>query len=290
MEGVPIHVQAEADFCCPLDLERLCNRAFLNCELARSAKAPLIIQLFRSRATVKLRSSGEAFFSGTCSVEEARTALKKVARRCKVLSWPVKFKHFKVRLVRWLEPYRPEFPIDILALGRHSSAEIRQNSSSQPLRVLLPCVAVGASGSRAEGSFQLEDDQDVPADAGVWAEISADGRTRFHGALAVEELHQALDVIAPILEDHRLQDMADARDARDDAGQDRERHAQRRGLGIQKALPPKRRGSAPLSREALELEEPLPRGLMVVPALAASAAAALPLGVPLKDMQIKEDE
>lgn len=277
----------EADFCCPLDLDRLCNRAFLNCELARSAKAPLIIQLFRSKATVKLRSSGEAFFSGTCSVEQARTALKKVARRCKVLSWPVKFKHFKVRLVRWLEPYRPEFPIDILALGRHSSAEIRQNSSSQPLRVLLPCVAVGASGPRAEGSFQLEDDQDVPADAGVWAEISADGRTRFHGALAVEELHQALDAIVPILEDHRLEGMVDARDARDDAGQDRERHAQRRGLGIQKAE--KRRGSAPLSREALELEEPLPRGLMVVPKWA-SPAAALPFGAPLKDMQIKEDE
>mmetsp|Transcript_85076 Transcript_85076/g.216711 ORF Transcript_85076/g.216711 Transcript_85076/m.216711 type:complete len:285 (-) Transcript_85076:72-926(-) len=284
MDGVPVNVQAEADFCCGLDLARLCSRAFLNCELARHTKAPLVIQLRRSRASMKLMCNGEAFISGMCTVEEARVALKKAARRCKLFGWPVKFKSFKVRLVRWIEPYRPKFPIDILALGQHPSAEIRQSSASQPLRVLLPCTGVGAApaGVRIEGSFELEGEQETP-DAGVWAEVSADGRTRFHGALSVEELKQALDVIAPILEDHRIQDVVDPRDADGDR-----QPVQRRGLGTRKGLPLKRRG-APLSREALELEEPIPLGMLVDPLLAASAAASWPVSALLGQVTEKKE-
>merc|ERR1719259_313741 len=127
-----------------MDLDHLCTAVFVNCELPRTSKASLVIQFRRQRSLVKVRRSGELNLAGQCAAEDARTALKKVAYRCGLAGYPVKFKSFKVRSIRWTEAYRPEFPIDILRLGQHPRAEIRQTSTAQPLRVIIQCLTRGA--------------------------------------------------------------------------------------------------------------------------------------------------
>merc|ERR1719203_2762952 len=97
MDYVPLHVQAEAHLGCQPDLERLCQEGFVNCELASGERSPLVLQLRRSSGIVKVRvaPAGDMQLSGQCSVEEARVALKRVARKCLKMGLPAKFKRFR---------------------------------------------------------------------------------------------------------------------------------------------------------------------------------------------------
>mmetsp|Transcript_74372 Transcript_74372/g.206041 ORF Transcript_74372/g.206041 Transcript_74372/m.206041 type:complete len:321 (-) Transcript_74372:138-1100(-) len=238
MEGVPLRVLADADLCCDLDLDRLCTVVFVNCELSRTPTAALVIHMQRCRSIVKVRRSGEVNLAGQCSPEEARAALKKVAYRCGVAGYPVHFRRFVVRSVKWCAAYRPQYPIDIIRLGQHPLAEIRQTSTAQPLRVFIHLLArdalVGARARRAaegdrerpakrrktrqgeagdadageedeERSDDERSDEERAEGMGVRAVVAADGRVRFQGARSVDELEKALAVVIPILEEHRCQ-------------------------------------------------------------------------------------
>lgn len=191
-----MQVQAEAHLCCQPDLDRLCLEGFADCELARGDGKPLVLQLRRARAVVKVRPTGELQIVGQCTVEEAKLALKRVARRCLRMGLPAKFKRFKVRSVRWTEAFRPEFSVDILQLARHPSAELLQASGDKPLRVCLHC---GPGGLDNDAAARPEEE----AGGDVRAEVSADGKVRFQGARSVEELGRALGTVAAILEEHR---------------------------------------------------------------------------------------
>jgi len=204
MDGVPLNVQIEAQLCCDLDLERLCNEVFTNCELACNVKASLVVQLRRLRSVLKIRPNGELNLVGQCSVEEARCALKRVAYKCSSAGFPVKFKKFRVRSVRWTEAFKPGFPIDILKLGQHHLAEIKQTSTTQALRVYFH---IGKT-------LGAEDPQDSPVAAGadgseenegVSVQVSADGRVHFSGARSLEELERAMGIMMPILEESKME-------------------------------------------------------------------------------------
>lgn len=275
MDDVPIQVQAEVRFGCLLNLDVLCAKAFTNCELARNTKAHLVVNLKRTRAVMKIKSDGEVAITGQCSAEEARNALKRAARKCYIHGWPVKFKHFKISLVRWTIPYRPNFTIDILELGKHDLAEIRQSSGNQLLRVLLPCGSLGnapkggakngkknaaAGGTGEEHKNPFEDS--AAADAGVWAEVSADGRTRFHGALSIEELQHALDVTVPVLEKYKIQDAPESANLHGTGNRAGSGNGGGKGRGRARAVP--------LSRESMDLEEPMPFGLLQPSEIAAA--------------------
>eukprot|EP00443_Scrippsiella_acuminata_P098658 CAMPEP_0115716136 /NCGR_PEP_ID=MMETSP0272-20121206/76169_1 /TAXON_ID=71861 /ORGANISM="Scrippsiella trochoidea, Strain CCMP3099" /LENGTH=292 /DNA_ID=CAMNT_0003158443 /DNA_START=11 /DNA_END=889 /DNA_ORIENTATION=- len=288
MDGVPVQVQAEAKLCCALNLDRLCSTVFLNCELARGPKAHLVVNLRRQRSVLKIRPDGEMSMLGWCSAEEARTALKRVARKCLQSGIPVKFKGFKVIAIKWARAYRPTFPVDFLELQRHPDAELRQTGASQPLRILLPCGDIGrrareasseGAGPSVGGSFSAaqsgqegadeQNDEVSRAGAGVLAEVSADGRTRFHGAKSVEELQEALEVVVGILEKYKLPDLGGSLAAPGEMGIAGQLVGPGRPFGA------RRRGPI-LSREALELEEPVQAGA-VVKAEVASAALVVPM-------------
>jgi len=204
MDGVPLHVQTDAQLCCDVDLERLCNEVFTNCELACSLKASLVVQMRRMRSVLKIRPNGELSLCGQCSIEEARDALKRVAYKCSLAGFHVKFKNFRVRSVRWTEAFRPGFPIDILKLGQHHLAEIKQTTTTQALRVYFHIGKnIGAEDSHAgpdpvggEGSEENE---------GVSVQVSADGRVHFSGARSLEELERAMGIMVPILEDSKME-------------------------------------------------------------------------------------
>jgi len=296
MDGVPVQVQAEAKLGCAINLDRLCTTVFLNCELGRGQKSSLVVHMRRANSILRVRADGELSIAGHCSVEDARNAMKKVARRCKKVGFPVKFKGFKVISVKWSQAYRPAFAVDVLELQRHPEAEIRQNASSMGLRVLLPCGnsaasagdaanSEGAAGPRADGSKPAEGARGLAgvaegrADAqwGVVAEVSADGRTRFHGAKSVEELKQALGVLMAILEDYKLPGFEDGSPG--GLGQslaERDRGAFRQQAGPGRFFGGRRRGPQ-LSREALELEEPVPGGNVVNVEAAEFAALVVPI-------------
>jgi len=197
MDNVPLQVQAEADLGCQPDLERLCCEGFVNCELATGITSPLLLQLRRKGGIVKVRigPTGDCQVSGQCSVEEARHELKKVARRCLTMGYPAKLKFFRVRTVRWSEPYRPDFQVDILTLGKHPSAELQEGNASQSLRVSINCAELIEPGSPDE-DFDL-------SGAAVRAEVAADGRVRFVGGRSLADLQQALEALVPLLEEHR---------------------------------------------------------------------------------------
>merc|ERR1740139_2189744 len=135
MDCVPVHVQAEGHLGYEPDLAVLCQEGFVNCELVTGRLSPLMLQLRRAGGIVKVKVTpvGELQLSGLCSEEDAQLALKRVARRCVKMGFPAKLKKFRIRSVRWVEAYKPNFSIDILRLGRHPHAELLQASNSQPL-------------------------------------------------------------------------------------------------------------------------------------------------------------
>eukprot|EP00405_Crypthecodinium_cohnii_P011111 CAMPEP_0206428232 /NCGR_PEP_ID=MMETSP0324_2-20121206/5528_1 /ASSEMBLY_ACC=CAM_ASM_000836 /TAXON_ID=2866 /ORGANISM="Crypthecodinium cohnii, Strain Seligo" /LENGTH=295 /DNA_ID=CAMNT_0053893693 /DNA_START=55 /DNA_END=938 /DNA_ORIENTATION=- len=229
MDGVPIRVQAIADFGCDLDLVRLCRQVFLNCELRSHAKE-LRIEM-RPRALVKLSSTGMATIDGLLSIQEARHALKRVARRCKKLLHPeVTFRGFTVDCVRWAEHYQPDFPIDIVALSRTPGIEVRGDEdrpgTGRGRRIIVPCSKADhsddpskASSSRVggrkkffvEGSYQDVEPTDIPlATSGVYAEVHSDGRTMFWQARDIQELQYALEIMEKLFEDVRLKEDCEA--------------------------------------------------------------------------------
>ena len=91
-----LRVLASAHFCAQLDIDALAP-SFASCELR--SNATLIIKMRSPECTIKLFHDGSATCAGAASVDEARLALKQVARRCLTTGAQVKFRNFVVNAI-----------------------------------------------------------------------------------------------------------------------------------------------------------------------------------------------
>ena len=92
-----LRVLASAHLCVRLDVDALAPK-FASCQL-RASGGPLIITRRSPECTIKLFEDGSVTCAGAASVEEARLALKQVARRCLTTGASVKFRMFKVTAI-----------------------------------------------------------------------------------------------------------------------------------------------------------------------------------------------
>mmetsp|Transcript_42252 Transcript_42252/g.111735 ORF Transcript_42252/g.111735 Transcript_42252/m.111735 type:complete len:194 (+) Transcript_42252:28-609(+) len=182
-DGSAAYVRARAELSCVVDLERACG-GFVNCELSRKPKAPLVIRLQKPPSVVKLQENGLLSFAGRGSVGEARLALKRVARRCQRAGLAcVKFKRFQV--LQLTQDRRLAFAVNLLQLGRCPGAEDSLNAATPRVRISC-CRASDGSGPSIEPP-------------GVQVDVFAQGRLRLTGARSAEELRLAMEYLEPML-------------------------------------------------------------------------------------------
>lgn len=178
-------VQATARLSCDLDMEQLCQ-GFVNCELGRRSTAPLVIHMREPRSSVKVFADGRMDFVGTCSVEEARQVLKRVARRCWHIGFTkVRFKAFQIRQVSWSQPYDLRSQVNLLQLAHRPGVESYLDAARP--RVRVPCQSPSRV-ARSDHSPCVE------------ANVFASGKVWFCGAQSEEELWRALVHVLPVLE------------------------------------------------------------------------------------------
>lgn len=151
-------------------------------------KGVLWIRMQKTNSTIKLLGDGRLDFRGICSVDEARQALKQVARHCMKCGFQtVKFKSFEVRQISWARVCDLQSPINLLELARRPGAEASLDAARPHVRV--PCC----------------NDYNAP---NVQALVSASGKLSFSGARTEEELWSAWTYLRPELDKYRCEMLA----------------------------------------------------------------------------------
>lgn len=179
------NVNATANLGCNVDPGLVCQ-SFLNSEVSGAGPLAHItrIRLKNPRCFATVSKMGKLTVVGARSVEDARRALKKVARRLRVVlpgGGSLRFIDFRVKYMSG--NHELGFPLNLLAM----SNRFRGGGSTFALEGGgIPCVKVPI---RDIGAFESD----------VVVSVHSSGKLKFLNAKSEEDLTKALEVIRPVV-------------------------------------------------------------------------------------------
>ena len=171
-----LRVLASAHLCVRLDVDALAPK-FASCQL-RASGGPLIITRRSPECTIKLFEDGSVTCAGAASVEEARLALKQVARRCLTTGASVKFRMFKITAIDG--EFRVPLRVCLYTLGREPIAYWWD-----PGLVRIECARMDTELQRMS------------------AHVYACGTVSLYGLASEQDFDRAARLLAPVLVRHR---------------------------------------------------------------------------------------